>query len=167
MAGQWPRAQKEPYVGGISPAWPQPGSPAGKDEGKAPAHCPPAERETELNRGGCAWGSSLLTVAPHTAVLPCNTHCWASSSIVCAAKTFQANQTIDSSIFWHSPFITEYSTVNLVRKPQSLSSSGEFSPLFPKKSFWMYCQECAFSVMFQVAWNNKELSSQLRSGCTI
>lgn len=94
-------------------------------------------------------GSSLLMVTLHTAVLPCNTHCWASSSIVCAAKVFQANR-IDSSTFCHS-FITEYSTVNLVRKLQSLSSSGEFSPLFPKKSFWMCCQECVFSVMFQVA----------------
>lgn len=59
------------------------------------------------------------------------------------------------------------SSINLIKMPKFPFNSGEFPPLFPQKSLWMYCQERAFAVAFQVAWNNKELSLQLRSDCTI
>lgn len=125
--------------------------------GKAPARGPPEEGATDA-QGGWAQDASLLTLAPNTPGLIQYCLRW---------KSFQTKQTTDCSIFFHSSLITEYSPINLIKTLQSLFSSGEFSPLFPKNSFWMYCQERAFSVLFQVAWNNKELSLQLRSGCTI
>lgn len=152
-----PTAQRGPHTSGTSPARAQSGSRAGEGEGKL-LLAVLLRREPQRAQGGWARDASLLTLAPSTPGLIQYCLRW---------KSFQTNQTTDCSIFFHSSLITEYSPINLIKKLQSLFSSGEFSPLFPKNSFWMYCQERAFSIVFQVAWNNKELSLQLRSGCTI
>lgn len=140
-----------PHVSGTSPVWDQPGSLAGEDKGNLSLSVLLGSEMQGLEVGRSKV-SLLLLPTPNAAHLPCNTHAGLHPTQSVLKKPLQINQPPNRSRHI-LPFllITDESPINLIKTLQSPFSSGEFSSLFPQKSLWMYCQEHAFAVAFQVA----------------